>query len=185
VTFPSACWRLDVCDSKPYCEWTSDWMWSGNGHRCRRWSVLCEKRLMVKMQEGFPVPLGAWAQDLQGRTDLSSSSFSWPIICLCVYVTGFYFLMCCVRPVDHNLGSSLERHFGNLEEKRGWAAWDKEGTKTKVQFLLFRHSRQIILESSSRVITWWLRNSKAAGSSSGRGRTIEREAPSRCKQWNH
>jgi hypothetical protein len=26
---------------------------------------------------------------------------------------------CCVWPVDHNLGSSLERHFGNLEEKRG------------------------------------------------------------------
>jgi hypothetical protein len=26
---------------------------------------------------------------------------------------------CCVRPADHNLGSSLERHFGNLEEKRG------------------------------------------------------------------
>jgi hypothetical protein len=22
-------------------------------------------------------------------------------------------------PADHNLGSSLERHFGNLEEKRG------------------------------------------------------------------
>ena len=39
---------------------------------------------------------------------------------------------CCVRPADHNLGSSLERHFGNLEEKRGWAAWDKEGTKTKL-----------------------------------------------------
>jgi hypothetical protein len=30
------------------------------------------------------------------------------------------------------LGSSLERHFGNLEEKRGWVARDKEGTKTKV-----------------------------------------------------
>jgi hypothetical protein len=28
-------------------------------------------------------------------------------------------IMCCVRPADHNLGSSLERHFGNLEEKRG------------------------------------------------------------------
>ena len=28
------------------------------------------------------------------------------------------------------LGSSLERHFGNLEEKKGWAARDKEGTKT-------------------------------------------------------
>jgi hypothetical protein len=27
--------------------------------------------------------------------------------------------ICCVRPADHNLGSSLERHFGNLEEKRG------------------------------------------------------------------
>jgi hypothetical protein len=26
---------------------------------------------------------------------------------------------CCVRPADHNMGSSLERHFGNLEEKRG------------------------------------------------------------------
>ena len=30
------------------------------------------------------------------------------------------------------LGSSLKRHFGNLEEKRGWAVRDKEGTKTKV-----------------------------------------------------
>jgi hypothetical protein len=30
------------------------------------------------------------------------------------------------------MGSSLERHFGNLEEKRGWAARDKEGTKTKL-----------------------------------------------------
>ena len=40
--------------------------------------------------------------------------------------------VCCVWPVDHNLGSSLERHFGNLEEKRGWAARDKEGTKTKL-----------------------------------------------------
>ena len=39
---------------------------------------------------------------------------------------------CCVWPADHSLGSSLERHFGNLEEKRGWAARDKEGTKTKV-----------------------------------------------------
>ena len=42
------------------------------------------------------------------------------------------------------LGSSLERHFGNVEEKKGWAVRDKEGTKTrsllKVQFLLFRHS---------------------------------------------
>jgi hypothetical protein len=27
--------------------------------------------------------------------------------------------LCCVWPVDHNLGSSLERHFGNLEEKGG------------------------------------------------------------------
>jgi hypothetical protein len=27
--------------------------------------------------------------------------------------------VCCVRPADHNMGSSLERHFGNLEEKRG------------------------------------------------------------------
>jgi hypothetical protein len=37
-----------------------------------------------------------------------------------------------------DLGSSLERHFGNLEEKKGWAARDKEGTKIsflfKVQF---------------------------------------------------
>ena len=30
------------------------------------------------------------------------------------------------------LGSSLERHFGNLEEKKGWAAGDKEGTKTEL-----------------------------------------------------
>jgi hypothetical protein len=37
-----------------------------------------------------------------------------------------------IWPVDHNMGSSLERHFGNLEEKRGWAARDKEGTKTKL-----------------------------------------------------
>jgi hypothetical protein len=37
------------------------------------------------------------------------------------------------------MGSSLERHFGNLEEKRGWAARDKEGTKTKLsaQGLIF------------------------------------------------
>jgi hypothetical protein len=39
---------------------------------------------------------------------------------------------CCIWPVDHNMGSSLERHSGNLEEKRGWAARDKEGTKTKL-----------------------------------------------------
>jgi hypothetical protein len=39
---------------------------------------------------------------------------------------------CWVWPADHTLDSSLERHFGNLEEKRGWAARDKEGTKTKV-----------------------------------------------------
>jgi hypothetical protein len=30
------------------------------------------------------------------------------------------------------LSSSLERHFGNLEEKRDWAERDKEETKTKV-----------------------------------------------------
>jgi hypothetical protein len=30
------------------------------------------------------------------------------------------------------LDSSLERHFGSLEEKKGWAARDKEGTKTKL-----------------------------------------------------
>jgi hypothetical protein len=30
------------------------------------------------------------------------------------------------------MDSSLERHFGNLEEKRAWAARDKEGTKTKL-----------------------------------------------------
>jgi hypothetical protein len=30
------------------------------------------------------------------------------------------------------MGSSLERHFGNLEEKRGWAVRDKEVTKTKL-----------------------------------------------------
>jgi hypothetical protein len=36
---------------------------------------------------------------------------------------------CCVRPADHSLP---KRHFGNLKEKRGWAARDKEGTKTKV-----------------------------------------------------
>jgi hypothetical protein len=34
------------------------------------------------------------------------------------------------------------------------------------------------------VNTWWLRNSKVAGSISGRGRTIERLAPPWCKQWN-
>jgi hypothetical protein len=33
-----------------------------------------------------------------------------------------------------DLGSSLERHFGNLEEKKGWAARDKEGTKTSFLF---------------------------------------------------
>jgi hypothetical protein len=96
-------------------------------------------------------------------------------------------------------GSSLERHFGNLEEKRGWAVRDKEGTKTKVsaQGSIFTipalsyegrgggDSRQIILGSSSRVTKYMAPNSKAAGSSSGHGRTIEQEAPSRCKQWNH
>jgi hypothetical protein len=35
-----------------------------------------------------------------------------------IYMCSKY-LECCVWPVDHNLGSSLERHFGNLEEKRG------------------------------------------------------------------
>jgi hypothetical protein len=49
--------------------------------------------------------------------------------CVCVwmyvsmYVSGSggmcMIVCCCVRPADHNLGSSLERHFGNLEEKRG------------------------------------------------------------------
>jgi hypothetical protein len=29
------------------------------------------------------------------------------------------------------MGSSLERHFGNLEEKRGWAVRDKEGNQDK------------------------------------------------------
>jgi hypothetical protein len=29
-----------------------------------------------------------------------------------------WFVMCCVWPADHSLGSSLERHSGNLEEKR-------------------------------------------------------------------
>jgi hypothetical protein len=33
-----------------------------------------------------------------------------------------------------DLGSSLERHFGNLEEKKGWVVRDKEGTKTSFQF---------------------------------------------------
>jgi hypothetical protein len=46
-------------------------------------------------------------------------------------------------------------------------------------------SSQIVLESSSRVTTCMAPNSKVAGSSSGRGRTIEQQAPSRCKQWNH
>jgi hypothetical protein len=43
------------------------------------------------------------------------------------------------------MGSSLERHFGNLEAKRGWAARDKEGTKTKLSaqgsiFTITQHS---------------------------------------------
>jgi hypothetical protein len=33
-----------------------------------------------------------------------------------------------------DLGFSLEKHFGNLEEKKGWAARDKEGTKTSFLF---------------------------------------------------
>jgi hypothetical protein len=55
------------------------------------------------------------------------------------FIAVSYEAMCCVWPVDHNLGFSLERHFGNLEEKRGWAAQDKKGTKTKVsaQGLIF------------------------------------------------
>jgi hypothetical protein len=36
-----------------------------------------------------------------------------------VFLGTIHKVMCCVRPADHNLGSSLERHFGNLEEKRG------------------------------------------------------------------
>jgi hypothetical protein len=51
---------------------------------------------------------------------------------------------CCVRPADHNLGSSLERHFGNLEEKRGYVARERNVAKTviliKAQILLLRHS---------------------------------------------
>jgi hypothetical protein len=43
-------------------------------------------------------------------------------------------------------------------------------------------SRQIILESSSRVTTCTALNNKAAGSSSGHGRLIEREAPPLSKQ---
>ena len=45
-------------------------------------------------------------------------------------------------------------------------------------------SRQIILESSSRVTTCMALEKKAAGSSSECGRMIEQEAPSQCKQWN-
>jgi hypothetical protein len=51
---------------------------------------------------------------------------------------------CCVRPADHNLGSSLERHFGNLEEKRGYVARERNVAKTviliKAQILLLGHS---------------------------------------------
>ena len=43
-------------------------------------------------------------------------------------------------------------------------------------------SRQLILGSNSRVTTCTAPNSKAAGSSSGHGRTIEREAPPLSKQ---
>jgi hypothetical protein len=50
----------------------------------------------------------------------------------CRFSVPHWFAKCWVLPADHSLGSSLERHFGNLEEKRGWAARDKEGTKTKV-----------------------------------------------------
>jgi hypothetical protein len=51
---------------------------------------------------------------------------------LCCFSVPRWFAKCCVWPVDQNLGSSLERHFGNLEKKRGCAAQDKEGTKTKL-----------------------------------------------------
>jgi hypothetical protein len=46
----------------------------------------------------------------------------------------------------YNLGSSLKRHFGNLEEKRGWAGLreirkePRQSSLLKVQFLLFWHS---------------------------------------------
>jgi hypothetical protein len=43
-------------------------------------------------------------------------------------------------------------------------------------------SHQLIFGSNSRVITCTALNSKAAGSSSGRGRTIEWEAPPLSKQ---
>jgi hypothetical protein len=57
----------------------------------------------------------------------------------CRFSVPHWFAKYCVWPVDHNLGSSLERHFGNMEEKRGWAVRDKEGTKTKLsaQGLIF------------------------------------------------
>jgi hypothetical protein len=32
------------------------------------------------------------------------------------------------------LGSILERHFGNLKENKGWAACDKKETKTSFLF---------------------------------------------------
>ena len=52
--------------------------------------------------------------------------------------------------------------------------------------LLFQHTvyegGEIVLRSSSRVTTSMALNSKAAGSSSGRGRTIEWEAPPLSKQ---
>jgi hypothetical protein len=96
------------------------------------------------------------------------------------------------------LGSSLERHLGNLEEKRELGGREKDVAKTviliKAQFYysdtqLWRRGRGPIPAKSSwgPVAEWprvWLRNSKAAGSSSGRGRTMERQAPPGCKQWN-
>ena len=63
---------------------------------------------------------------------MTSVKHSTRVVLICISLITRDFEHCCVRPADHNLGSSLERHFGNLEEKRGWAARDKEGTKTKV-----------------------------------------------------
>jgi hypothetical protein len=39
---------------------------------------------------------------------------------------------CCVQAADHNLGFSLERHFGNLEEKRGYVARERNVAKTVI-----------------------------------------------------
>jgi hypothetical protein len=61
----------------------------------------------------IPVELLVWTAVTQNFLELTvilQSACSSLLFCYCD-------VLC--LPADHNLGSSLERHFGNLEKKRG------------------------------------------------------------------